>query len=131
MAKRIIILGTGSTCVYCDFGYLPKEKKFNPDVEVYGVNGAYTMPSIMPDDVKHAFQMQKLFMTDYTWSEEGTLNFHPDDLNKFAKQYNTEIVSLHEHHVGSHKLIATPYPYKRICRAIYAGVSSCMLVRVA
>jgi hypothetical protein len=58
-------------------------------------------------------------MTDYTWSDTGTLNFHPDDLNNFAKEHNTQIIALHEHHVGKHKLIATPYPYRRICHRFH------------
>ena len=117
MAKSVYFLGTGNSCVFCDFGW--KDGKFSPDVEVYGVNGAYTMPTIMPPDLRDRFQMHKLFMTDYTWSETGTLNFHPGDINKFSKKYGTEVVSLHEHHVGKHKLEMTQYPYKKICRKFH------------
>ena len=117
MSKRIIILGTGATCVYCDFGW--KDGKSDPDVEVYGVNGAYTIPKIMPPDIRNQFKMDKLFMTDYTWSDTGTLNFHPGEINEFAKTYGTQIVSLHPHKIGKHVIKDTRYPWRRICHKFH------------
>ena len=113
LSKSIIILGTGNTCVYCDFGW--KDGKLDPDSRVYGVNGAYTIPQIMPPDLRDKFRMHKLFMTDYTWSETGTLNFHPDDINNFSAKHGTQVISLHPHVIGKHSMNEKRYPYRRIC----------------
>lgn len=100
---EIIILGTGSSCVYCPF-----------DCEVWGVNGAYTIEGIMPEQHKDKFRMDKLFLTDYLYSTEGMMNFDIDGVNKLAESKGTEIITMHPMKLGKHKLNAKPYPFKHI-----------------
>lgn len=103
--KTIIILGTGPSMVFCDF---------KAD-EIYGVNGTYTMPNVMPAEHKDKFWMSKLFMGDTLFSfETGSLNFDIEGMNKFAAENKCEMYSINKLELGKHVLNAKKYPYKRI-----------------
>lgn len=101
--KRIIILGTGESCKLCDFRD-----------EVWGVNGAYTIYHMIPEKFKKFFHIEKLFMTDYLWSEVGNLNFHLGELNQLAKDWNYEILSMRRFKLGKEKLNCKLYPFKAV-----------------
>lgn len=102
--KTIIILGTGSSCRFCDF---------KAD-EVWGVNGAWTIKFMMPEKYQEHFHMEKLFMMDYLWSSKGVMNFDIDVLNKFCEEHNIEMVSLHNMKIGKYKVNARRYPYHNV-----------------
>lgn len=113
--KNIIIMGTGRSLVFCDFNY--KDGKIIEDSEIYGVNGAYTTPRVMPDKLKPFFHMDKLFMGDTLFSfESGTLNFHIGEMNKFADEYNCELISVSPMKLGKHTMNSTRYPYNKISK---------------
>lgn len=101
--KEIIILGTGNSCIYCDFVG-----------EVWGVNGAYYIKKRMPEKHQDKFHLEKLFMCDWMWSAEGQLNFHIGELNGLKKEYGAELISLHPMKLGKHKLECKYFPWKRI-----------------
>ncbi|KKN36495.1 hypothetical protein LCGC14_0773180 [marine sediment metagenome] len=103
--KEIIILGTGNSCIYCDFVG-----------EVWGVNGAYYIKKRMPEKHQDKFHLEKLFMCDFMWSAEGQLNFHLGEINNLKKEYGAELISLHPMKLGKHKLECKYFPYKRIVK---------------
>lgn len=112
--KLIIILGTGCSGKYCDFN-LDENRQPILDSEIYGVNGTYTYPKVMPKKLRKYFRQDKLFMTDSLFShEQGTLNFDIEAFNKFAVKYNCELISLHKMKLGKHIMNAKRYPYKKI-----------------
>jgi len=103
--KSIIILGTGASSRFCDFR----------SDEIWGVNGTYTIPHIMPKKFKKFFRTDKLFMTDSLFShEEGTLNFDIKAMNRFAKKYNCQMFTLNKLKLGKYEMNATQYPYKAL-----------------
>ena len=111
--KSIIILGTGGSAKFCDFN--TKNGEPIPNGEVYGVNGTYTMPRIMPKKLRRFYSQDKLFMTDSLFSHEyGTLNFDIKAYNRFAKKYNCELISLNKMKLGKYKMNAKRYPYKKV-----------------
>lgn len=101
--KSIIILGTGQSCRFCDF----KD-------EVWGVNGAYTIYFTMPDKLKPKFRLDKIFMTDYLWSEMGNLNFHLGELNRLAVEWDYEMISMRRFKIGKEKLNCKLFPFKKL-----------------
>jgi hypothetical protein len=59
--------------------------------------------------------MDKLFAADTMFSNEtGSLNFDVEDINKWAKEQNCEIISQNKMVLGKHKLNAKQYPFKKI-----------------
>ena len=101
-AKEVIILGTAHTRKQCPF-----------DCETWGVNGVYGQ------EQEHLaagrpFRLDKLFITDRLWAPEGTLHFDIGRVNRFAAQYNCEIISLRRLQLGKHKIKSKVYPFKRI-----------------
>lgn len=101
--KTIILLGTGESSKSCDF----KD-------EVWGVNGAYTIYFNIPPHLKKHWRLDKLFMTDYLWSEIGNLSFHIEELNKLAKEWGYKIVSMRRFKLGKDALNCEIYPYDKI-----------------
>jgi hypothetical protein len=99
---ELIILGTGSSCVYCPF-----------DCETWGVNGAYTIKDNMPDSKKDSFRLDKLFLTDYLYSAPGFMNFDIDGMNRLTEN-GTEIITMHPMKLGKHVLKAKKYPFKEV-----------------
>ena len=115
--KPVIIMGTGYTQKYCPF-----------DVEVWGCNGAYTIKNY--DDFKDKFRLDKLFITDFLYSVEGTLNFDIQGMNELVEKYGTEIVSLHP----MPGLKSIRYPFWRIRRKFksnYFTSSICHMIAYA
>lgn len=112
--KTIIILGTGNSAKYCDFN-LDRNRNPIPDSEVWGVNGTYTIPQIMPKKSRKYFRQDKLFMTDSLFSHEvGTLNFDIRAMNRFAKKYNCKMFTLNKLRLGKHRMNVRYYPYKKV-----------------
>lgn len=103
--KEIIILGTGNSCIYCDF-----------KGDVWGVNGAYYIKKRMPEKHQSKFHIDKLFMCDFLFSAEGSMNFHIGEINNLKKEYGAELISLNEIKLGKYKLDCKRFPYKRICK---------------
>ena len=112
MDKTIIILGTGDTMRFTDF---------KAD-EVYGVNGAYTVPNAMPIRLRHYFKMDKLFIADTLFShEQGSLNFDINAINKFAEKYNCTIYSLNKMVLGKYKMNCKKLPADKLIEYFGSG----------
>lgn len=100
----------------CDFNIVNGQKI--PDSEVWGVNGAYTTPNVMPDKLKSFFSMDKLFITDHLFSREtGTLNFDINSINEFAHKHNCEVITMRPFKLGKYSLERKTYPYKEIVKS--------------
>ena len=102
-SKDIIILGTGSSCIYCDF-----------KSEVWGVNGAYTIKQAMPEKYRDRFRIDKLFLTDVMFSDAGVMNFDIKGMNALIHEEKCELISMHRMTLGKYALDAKPYPFTRI-----------------
>lgn len=124
LEKKITLLGTGQSLVYCPY----------TDTEIWGVNGAYRIKNLMPENLRSKFRMDKLFMTDYLWSVEGAMNFDIDGMNEFAKEHNTEMFSLHPYKIGNHILNAKPFPFRKIVKTfghMYFTDTICYMIAYA
>jgi len=107
--KDIIILGTGSTRVQCEY-----------DCEVWGVNGAYSEKKVREMEGK-SFRLDKLFLTDNLFSNEGVMNFSILGMNALIEECGTKIISLNKIQLGKYKLIASTYPFDRIMEKFDTG----------
>ena len=111
--KTIIILGTGESCRWCDFNWVNGEKI--PNSEVWGVNGAYTTRRILPRKYKKYFCLDKLFLTDFLFTIEGSMNFLLKELNDLRHQHGCELFSMRNMELGKDKLECRLIPYRKIC----------------
>ena len=102
--KEVILLGTAPSRKFCPF-----------DVETWGVNGVYTIEQQNKAEGK-PFRLDKIFITDHTFSPEGTLHFDIDVMNKIGEDYKCQFITLHRIQLGTHILKSIPYPYKRIVK---------------
>ncbi len=120
--KEVIILGTAPSRNECPY-----------DCETWGVNGVYTLEPFLRAEGK-PFRLDKLFITDTTFSAEGNLHFDIDVMNKIRKKYGTEFLTIHPIGIGKIKLISTPYPWKEIVdkfKTEYFSSSVCHMLAYA
>ncbi len=104
VSKEVIILGTGSSRVQCPY-----------DCEVWGVNGIYS-----EIDSRHklglSVRLDKLFITDYLWSQQGHLHFDIQRVNRICGEFNTRVISFRNLSLGKYKIPCSIYPYRRIAK---------------
>lgn len=105
-AKELIILGTGPSRHECPF-----------DCETWGVNATYTQRE-QRETVNEPFRHDKLFITDYLFSVQGTLHFDINRIKRLVDAYGTQVLTLHPIRLGKHKLESTPYPLKKVMRKL-------------
>jgi len=97
--RELILLGTAPSRSLCPF-----------DCETWGVCGVYTIEKINVIE-KKPFRLDKLFITDTTFSPEGNLHWDINELHRIKKKYGTEIITLNPIGFGRMKLKSTQYPY--------------------
>ncbi len=100
----LIILGTGSTRVQCDF-----------QSETWGVNGVYSEVEMIANRGRPA-RLDKLFVTDYLFSPQGHLHFDIDRVNRLRERFGFEVVSLHPLKLGKYEIKTKLYPFGRISK---------------
>ena len=86
-----------------------------PNSEVWGVNGAYTTVRILPKKYKKYFSIDKLFLTDFLFTVEGSMNFLIKELNALIPKYGCELLSMRHMTLGKDTLECKLIPYKKIC----------------
>ena len=102
--KEVILLGTAPSRILCPY-----------DVETWGVNGCYSIREINEKGGK-PFRMDKLFITDHTFSPEGTLHFDIDVMNKLGEDYKCQFITMRPIKLGKRRLKSIPFPYDRIVK---------------
>ncbi len=100
--KEVIILGTAPSRVDCPF-----------DCETWGVNGVYTIEPVNMAQGK-PFRLDKLFITDVTFSPQGNLHFDICAMHEIKRKYKTEYITLNPISIGRLKLKSTPFPWERL-----------------
>lgn len=101
-SKAVILLGTAPSRHQCPY-----------DCETWGVNGVYTMEPYNMAEGK-PFRLDKLFITDTTFSPEGNLHFDILEMQRIQRKYHTEYITLNPIGFGRYQLKSTPFPWERI-----------------
>ena len=120
--KELIVLGTAPSRHECPY-----------DCEVWGVNGCYT---IKPQQIAlgKPFRLDKVFITDHTFSPQGNLHFDIDVMNEMGRKDGTEYITMWPIGFGKRILKSTQYPYDTIVekfKTTYFTSTICYMIAYA